>query len=177
MVRFADMVYLTASHWIYYPRNSNSMENSIVYSNFRVDHLNILHITTVVLLCLVQKHHNGMKGSRFVEKINDFPLNFNLEGKSLVECAPLMFKTYKMGIRYLNGALFSNETRWREDMFWIVYDFYVKAVHCEKNYRDTGMWLPGHGATDDIIFWYHMAIPNFVAPKNSHQCCPSRKRS
>ena len=93
------------------------MENSIVYSNFRVDHLNILYITTVVLLCLVQKHHNGMKGSRLVEKINDFPLNFNLEGKSLVECAPLMFKTHTMGIRCLNGALFSNETQWREDMF------------------------------------------------------------
>ena len=75
------------------------------------------HITTVVLLCLVQKHHNGMKGSRLVEKINDFPLNFNLEGKSLVECVPHMFKTHKMGIRYLNGALFSNETQWREDMF------------------------------------------------------------
>ena len=64
-----------------------------------------------------------------------------------------MFKTHKMGIRYLNGELFSNETQWREDMFRIVYDFYVKAVHCEKKYRDTGMWLPGHGATDDIIFF------------------------
>ena len=93
------------------------MKNSIVYSNFRVDHLNILHITTVVLLCLVQKQHSGMKGSRLVEKIIDFPFNFNLEGKSLVECAPLMCKTHKMGIRYLNGALFSNETQWREDMF------------------------------------------------------------
>ena len=94
MIRFADMVYLTASHW-YYPRNLNSMENSIVHSNFRVYHLNILHKTTVVLLCLVQKQHNGMKGSRWVEKIIDFLLNFNLEGKSLVECAPLMFKTHK----------------------------------------------------------------------------------
>ena len=65
-----------------------------------------------------------------------------------------MFKTHKMGIRYLNGELFSNETQWREDMFRIVYDLYVKAVHCEKKYRDTGMWLPGHGATDDIIFFY-----------------------
>ena len=29
----------------------------------------------------------------------------------------IMFKTHKMGIRYLNGELFSNETQWREDMF------------------------------------------------------------
>ena len=77
MIRFEDMVFLTASHWIYYQRNSYSMENSIVYSNFSVDDLNILHATTVVLLCLVQKYHNDMKGSKLVEK-----LTFSLKGKS-----------------------------------------------------------------------------------------------
>ena len=75
------------------------------------------HDRFMLLNSLTTKLLRGMKGSRLVEKTIDFPLNFNLEGKSLVECATLMFKTHKMGIRYLNGALFSNETQWREDMF------------------------------------------------------------